>query len=58
MSFSVIRRPLIFAPLRSKASAVGALSNLKEAFPADLTEYFPLSYNVDLTLKKIKERNR
>lgn len=38
--------------------ASGALNELKEVLPTDLTEYFPLLYNIGLTLKKLKERNK
>ena len=47
-----------FSPLHAKDSGCFPLSDLKEVFPADLTECFPLPYNISLTLKNLKERNR
>lgn len=41
-----------------KASRPLPLTFLKKVFPPDLTECFPLSYNIGLTLKNLKERNK
>ncbi len=56
--FSAFWRTLIFSPLPAKDSGLCLLRDLKEAFPVDLTECFPLSHNIGLTLKNLKEKNR
>lgn len=55
---SVSARPLTLRLFDFKASRPLTLNFLKKGFSSDLTECFPLSYNIGLTLKNLKERNK